>query len=214
MIKKRIVCFGDSNTWGFDARSGGRFAENIRWPSLLQGLLGEETAIIEEGLPGRTSVMDDPLCEGLNGITYLGPCLLSHQPLDLVVVMLGTNDTKERFHLTSHNIAQGMTRLAMKAKHMPVGRDGGFPEVLVISPPHIDRAYTSTSIFPAMGEYCAEKSAAIYDSLTELLSGSDIHLLDAATSIRMNTIDYMHLDQEGHKSLAGLVFQTIKKILL
>lgn len=113
-MRKRIVCFGDSNTWGLNAETMRRFPEEVRWPCLLQEKLGDEYQIIEEGLPGRTSVMDDPLLEGMNGMDYIVPCIKSHAPVELVIIMLGTNDTKERFGLTAHNIAQGITRLAKK----------------------------------------------------------------------------------------------------
>ena len=120
-MKRRIVCFGDSNTWGYNAKTLERFPEGIRWTSILAEFLGEEFQVVEEGLSGRTAVVDDPLFEGLNGLAYIHPCLMSHAPLELVIIMLGTNDTKERFHLTSYNIAQGIARLSYKAKNTQVG---------------------------------------------------------------------------------------------
>ncbi|WP_216624798.1 GDSL-type esterase/lipase family protein [Paenibacillus foliorum] len=107
-MKKTIVCFGDSNTWGYDAETDLRFDEETRWTGLLASHLGSQYSVIEEGLSGRTSVCEDPLFEGLSGLSYLYPCLMSHSPLDLIVIMLGTNDTKDRFGLTSYNIAQGI----------------------------------------------------------------------------------------------------------
>ncbi len=100
-MKKRIVCFGDSNTWGYDAVTRERFAEEIRWTGLLQKELGEGYQIVEEGLCGRTSVFEDPLNEGMSGLAYLYPCLMSHAPVDLLILMLGTNDCKQRFGLTA-----------------------------------------------------------------------------------------------------------------
>ena len=108
---KRILCFGDSNTWGYNGIDESRFDENTRWTRLLQQHLGEDYEIIEEGLPGRTASIDDPIQEGMNAYDYIHPCLKSHSPLDLVIIMLGTNDAKERFNLTSFNIAQGIVRL-------------------------------------------------------------------------------------------------------
>ncbi|MEK4239293.1 GDSL-type esterase/lipase family protein [Paenibacillus sp. FSL H7-0714] len=131
-MKRTIVCFGDSNTWGYDAETDQRFNDEIRWTGLLHAELGDAYRVIEEGLPGRTSVSDDPLFEGLAGISYLYPCLMSHAPLDLVVIMLGTNDTKEIFALTSYNIAQGIVRLAHKSRGSGAGPAGKAPEVLVL----------------------------------------------------------------------------------
>jgi len=109
---RRILCYGDSNTWGCIPISAARYGEDIRWPGVLAGLLGAEYRIIEEGLNGRTTVFDDPLQEGRNGKTYLLPCLLSHRPLDVVVLMLGTNDMKQRYGLPAEDIARGAGVLA------------------------------------------------------------------------------------------------------
>ncbi|TRM10617.1 lipolytic enzyme, G-D-S-L [Lentibacillus cibarius] len=205
-MKKRIVCFGDSNTWGYDAATQERFSEDIRWPCLLQQRLGNDYQVVEEGLSGRTSVCDDPLIEGLNGLAYIQPCLMSHAPLELVIIMLGTNDTKERFGLTAYNIAQGITRLAHKAKSTNAGRQGGAPNVLVVAPPPIGAAYATTDIKHPMGKDCDVKSSAFPRHLQTLLKGTGIHFLDAGSTVSMNNIDYMHLNQEGHQHMAEQVF--------
>lgn len=210
---KRIVCFGDSNTWGYNAKDMERFSEENRWGFLLGRLLGNEYQVIEEGLCGRTSVVDDPLFEGLNGYKYLYPCLMSHSPLELVIIMLGTNDTKERFNLTSYNIAQGIVRLALKAKEMPVADKGKAPKVLIVAPPPIEKEYYYTDIGRAMGKGCDIKSEEVAEYLSELLEFHGIEFLDTKGIIPMNKIDYMHLDEEGHKLLSKLIFDKIKNIL-
>lgn len=212
-MRRRIICFGDSNTWGFNAATQERFPEGIRWPTLLQQLLGDEFQVIEEGLSGRTSVVDDPLFEGLNGYSYIYPCLMSHSPLELVIIMLGTNDTKERFHLTAYNIAQGITRLALKAKSAPVSKNGSSPKVLVIAPPPIGSGYINSDVGPAMGKGCDRKSLELPKYLEELLKGHDIEFLNTAGKITMNEIDFMHLDENGHRELSKLVFDKINYIL-
>ena len=116
-MKKHIVCFGDSNTHGYcadprDCADGGiRFNESERWTRRLQAQLGEEYLVIEEGLSGRTTCFDDPIHEGLNGLNYIYPCLKSHEDVDLLVIMLGTNDTKDRFYASAACIGIGMARL-------------------------------------------------------------------------------------------------------
>ena len=98
-MKKHILCFGDSNTHGYcadpdDCLGGGiRFTEEQRWTRLLQKALGEDYLVIEEGLSGRTTCFDDPIHEGLNALDYIYPCLKSHEAIDLLIIMLGTNDT-------------------------------------------------------------------------------------------------------------------------
>ena len=97
---KTVLCYGDSNTWGYIGGTGERFAPEVRWPGVLQAALGGAYRVIEEGLNGRTTVFDDSIEEGRNGETYLRPCLQTHAPIDLVILMLGTNDLKRRFSLS------------------------------------------------------------------------------------------------------------------
>ncbi len=104
-MKKHIVCYGDSNTHGYCAADDGRFNENERWPRLLEKKLGDDYLVFEEGLSGRTTCFDDPIHEGLSGLDYIYPCLMSHEPVDLLIIMLGTNDTKERFGASAACIA-------------------------------------------------------------------------------------------------------------
>ena len=133
---KTVVCYGDSNTWGSDPETGGRFPRGVRFPGVLAGRLGGGYYVVEEGLGGRTTLRDDPI-EGdhKNGRTYLRACLESHKPIDLVIVMLGTNDLKARFRASASDIAQGATSLAEMALMSGCGPDDGAPRVLLISPP-------------------------------------------------------------------------------
>lgn len=212
-MKKTIVCFGDSNTWGYNAETGGRFDDTTRWTGLLSEGLGSSYRVIEEGLSGRTSVCEDPLFEGLSGLSYIYPCLMSHSPLDAVIIMLGTNDTKDRFGLTSYNIAQGIVRVAEKAKNSLSGIDGKSPEIIVIVPPPIGAEYIHTSIGQPMGQHCSEKSKELPDLLAALLEGTNIHFVDSRAHVSMNEIDYMHLNEEGHRNMANLVMEQIKRIV-
>lgn len=212
-MRKRVVCFGDSNTWGYNAENMDRFSEDIRWPCILQKGLGDDYQIIEEGLPGRTSVSDDPLFEGVNALHYIHPCLKSHAPLKLVIIMLGTNDTKERFGLTAYNIAQGIVRLACKAKSTETGAGGNSPKVLVVAPPMIDPNYYDTTIKFSMGKKCDIKSKELPTHLNQLLTGTDIEFLDTSETVSMNDIDYMHLDKTGHKLLAEYVLKKVREMI-
>ena len=108
---KTILCFGDSNTWGAWAGRDDRYDEKTRWGSRLRKLLGEDYWVVEEGQNGRTTVWDDPIENRMAGLTYLWPCLESHHPIDLVIIMLGTNDTKPYFGVNADNIAAGAGRL-------------------------------------------------------------------------------------------------------
>ena len=124
-MKKHIVCFGDSNTHGYCADPadcadhGDRFNEDERWTCLLGKKLGDKYLVIEEGLSGRTTVFEDPLHECMSGVSVIYSTLMSHEPVDLLVIMLGTNDTKERFGANPAAIGIGLQRLIMKAQSVP-----------------------------------------------------------------------------------------------
>ncbi|MFC1959759.1 SGNH/GDSL hydrolase family protein [Chloroflexota bacterium] len=151
---KTVLCYGDSNTWGWDAFALGRHPRHVRWPGVLQAALGEDFYVIEEGLNGRTTVWDDPIELHKNGATYLIPCLESHKPLDLVVLMLGSNDLKMRYSVPAYDIAAGASRLVDMILRSRCGPDDGTPQVLLLSPPplgdmsptpHLDEMFTGAA---------------------------------------------------------------------
>lgn len=202
---KTIVCFGDSNTYGYDAVTDWRFDENTRYPGVLRHLAGPDYRIIEEGLSGRTTVFRDPINEGMAGLDYLYPCLMSHGPFDILVIMLGTNDCKERFSATPKNIADGMKRLIEKAKGMPVWTTS--PRILLICPPPIQEACESSPVAGEMG-ICSRKSHLLGEEYRQLAALEGIEYLDAKDA-DMNQIDYMHLSALGHVWLAHRIWDRI-----
>ncbi|MCL1979506.1 MAG: GDSL-type esterase/lipase family protein, partial [Proteobacteria bacterium] len=125
---RRILCYGDSNTWGYDPVTMDRFDETTRWPRVAGQVLGHGWEVIEEGLGGRTTVWDDPIEGYKNGRDYLIPCLESHRPLDLVVLLLGTNDLKQRFSLSAYDVAQGAGVLVRVVQASQAGRQGRAPQ--------------------------------------------------------------------------------------
>lgn len=120
-MKKHILCIGDSNTHGYcadpaDCADGGiRFNEDERWTCLLQKALGPEYLVTEEGLSGRTTVFEDPINENMAVLPYVYALLKSHEYVDLLVIMLGTNDSKQRLNTTAYEVGRGMERLVRKA---------------------------------------------------------------------------------------------------
>lgn len=208
MQKKRILCFGDSNTWGYDARTKDRFPEEIRWTGVMQEKLGSDYTVIEEGLCGRTTVFEDPLVDGLRGLTYLSPCLRSHGRLDVLILMLGTNDCKERFSATGQNIADGMKRLVCLAQELEVWE--GAPKILVVAPAPIRKECESSFAAGEMG-ICSEKSEKLAKLYQECAKECGCHFFDAASCVQMNSVDYMHLDEEGHSVLGNRLAEELKE---
>jgi lysophospholipase L1-like esterase len=135
-VSERVVlCYGDSNTYGWDSETGGRFPPDVRWPGVLAAELGSGWRVVEEGLGGRTTVHDDPLMPHRNGLTYLAPCLCSHAPLDAVVLFLGTNDLKPRFGLPAGDVARGIGVLIEHVLASGAGPDWSAPSVVVLGLP-------------------------------------------------------------------------------
>ena len=124
----QILCFGDSNTWGYAPVSADRYPADVRWTGVMAHLLGDRFHVTEEGQNGRTTVWDDPLEGGhKNGLVYLTACLESHHPIDLVILMLGTNDLKARFSLTALDISLGAERLVQTIQKSVWGPRGNAP---------------------------------------------------------------------------------------
>ena len=218
-MKKHILCFGDSNTHGYcadpaDCADGGiRFTEEQRWTRLLQEALGQGYLVIEEGLSGRTTCFDDPIHEGLNGLDYIYPCLKSHEAIDLLIIMLGTNDTKDRFYASAACIGLGMARLVNKAKSTDCW-GGKQPNILVIAPPPIGEGMLTSSVAATMGQLCVEKSRQLADSYREQCELLNVSFLDAgAIGCEFNTVDFMHLTSRGHRTLAEALTKLIPQLL-
>lgn len=218
-MKKHIVCLGDSNTHGYcadpaDCADGGiRFNENERWTCRLQQLLGEDYLVTEEGLSGRTTCFDDPIHEGLSALDYIYPCLKSHEDVDLLIIMLGTNDTKERFGSSAACIALGMVRLVKKAKATECW-GGKAPNILVVCPPPIGEGMYQSIVADTMGSGCAEKSRQLARYYKEQCDLMGVHFLDAgALGCEFNNIDCMHLTAKGHATLAAALSKLVPELL-
>lgn len=218
-MKKHIVCFGDSNTHGYcadpsDCADGGiRFNEDERWTRLLQKALGEDYLVTEEGLSGRTTCFDDPIHEGLNALDYIYPCLKSHETVDLLIIMLGTNDTKDRFYASAGCIAIGMARLVKKAMDTDCW-GGGKPNILVIAPPPIGEGMLSSPVAETMGSGCVAKSQKLAHYYKEQCGLLGVRFLDAgALGCEFNHVDYMHLTKKGHASLAEALAEVVPQMV-
>ena len=205
---KNVLCFGDSNTYGEKA-SGGRYGRWERWTGLVQRQLGDDYYIIEEGCGGRTTVWDDPIEEYKNGKKYLIPCLHSHMPLDLVIIMLGTNDLKNRFSLSSMDITCSIDNIIQSIRKENCGIDGQYPRILLISPPQIENLTKLADILIG-----AKKKREELSGRLETLAGElDVYFLDAANYVTIDPQDGVHMDLQGHTALANVISAKIVLIL-
>lgn len=209
---KTILCYGDSNTWGFDPAAGGRFDLHTRWAGVLRDQLGDGYWVIEEGLGGRTTVHDDPLSLGRNGRTYFAPCLLSHQPLDLVIILLGTNDLKLRFSLPASDIAAGVGELAQTVlSDHELGTGGTAPRVLIICPPPLAPLEgTRLSGMFEGGDAKSRRLAAHYRLVAEELA---CDFLNAGAVIVSSPLDAIHWEADQHRLLGIAVADKVRDML-
>jgi lysophospholipase L1-like esterase len=204
---REILCFGDSNTWGYDPGTRGRFANDVRWTGVLQAGLGKEFRVIEEGLNGRTTVWEDPVEGDKMGRRHLMPCLESQAPLDLVILMLGTNDTKKRFSAPPADIAAGVGVLLEVIAHSAAGRDGKAPPVLVMAPAPL----TKLTEFAQMFDGGVEKSRALAPLYAELARARGCSFFDAGKVISCSDLDGVHFDAAAHRALGEAVSREVKK---
>jgi lysophospholipase L1-like esterase len=208
---KNILCFGDSNTWGFTPGTKARYPQDVRWTGILKKELGDEFNIIEEGQNGRTTLWDDPISGGCkNGRTYLIPCIESHKPLDLVIIMLGTNDLKKRFSLTAFDVAAAAGVLVNIVMTSNSGRSGKPPKVLLISPPHIGNMEGTEYKEMFNGDESVIRSHEFGKYFRRIAEQSGCEFLDVAGIITPSTIDAIHFEAGEHRKLGLAVAEKVR----
>ena len=209
---KTVLCYGDSNTYGYNPSTGLRYSENIRWTCRLQKLLGSDYKVIEEGCNGRTTVFDDPIEGWKNGLGYLRPCLNSHKPVDIVVMMLGSNDLKELFHAKPEEIAHGAEILVKDIIDFTGNKQGFVPKIILVSPPEIGEGITSSPFYGNFLENAIGRSREFPKWYKKVAEENGCVFVNAAEYIQPSTVDSLHLSPEGHERLAEVLYETIRRI--
>jgi lysophospholipase L1-like esterase len=206
---KTIVCFGDSNTWGYNPVTQERHDYDKRWTTVLQKELGSDYLVIPEGLNGRTTVWEDPIELHKNGAAYLPPCLESHKPVNLVIIMLGTNDLKQRFSLPAGDIANGAGVLVDIVKKSDWGPDGSAPQVLVLVPPEVRKLSDFSEMFAGSREKSLGFPAA-FEAMTE---DRDVACLDVGRTVRLSDADGIHFEEAQLGALGKLVSASVQRLI-
>ena len=217
MSKQRsILCFGDSLTWGWIPVEDGsptlRYPFGQRWTGVMAAALGEDCHIIEEGLSARTTSADDPNDPRLNGSQYLPSAIASHLPLDLVIIMLGTNDTKPFFNRTPYDIAYGMSKLVGQVQTSAggVGTPYPAPKCLVIAPPPLTRI--PHPFFQGMFGGGHEKTAELAGQYKAMADFAKIDFLDAGKVITTDGCDGIHFTVQNNLDLDKAVAAKVQEI--
>ncbi|MBO4460114.1 MAG: hypothetical protein J5778_05590 [Clostridiales bacterium] len=212
MAKKRILCFGDSNTWGYDPATGMRFEG--RWPRVLAELAGPNYEIVEEGQNGRTIALEDPWEWGTKrGLDYCLPMIESHKPLDIIVIMLGSNDLKRKFSLPAPDIAGSlMTMIEKMTAHLKFYNQTPDTKILIVAPPPLGDNVLSTDFAPFFNEYSVEQSKLLAQWYSYVADRCGTEFLDAGQFVKASDIDSLHMTEDGHKALAKAVWDKIETL--
>lgn len=227
---KTILCYGDSNTWGYNPR-GGRYDHTIRWPTVMAALLNAASGgaaggvagmagglapsgaaywVVEEGLNGRTTCLEDPVEGDRNGLRQLVPILRSHRPLDLVIVMLGSNDLKHRFNPSVYEVSHGAQLVAKAVLASETGPGDGAPKVLLVCPPPLVDAPAFAQIVAKDAVEISQKLPAYYKACAKEI-GADF--FDAGTVVKTSPVDGIHWEAGEHKKFAEAMAEQARGLL-
>ena len=207
---RTVLCFGDWNTWGYSPLDGSRYSHDVRWTGVLQRSLGSDYRIIEEGLNGRTTFINEDERPLRSGSDVLPIILESHRPLDLAIIMLGTNDLKLEFNLTVAEIAQGaktLCGLVMNSEYL----EDHPPEILLISPTHIGH-----NILPEEKEFFDQargKSLQFAEHFEKAAAELGVHFLDAARVAKVSEVDGVHWDADQHHKFGEYLASLIRQLI-
>ena len=209
---KTVLCYGDSNTYGFNPDTGLRYPLDVRYPGRLQMLLGEDYRVIEEGCNGRTTISDDPVEGWKNGMDYLRPCLNSHKPVDVVILMLGTNDLKRVFRLNAEQIADGAGQLVDVIQAFTALKQGYVPQIILVSPPEIGPGIASSPFSVSFDEAAVAESKRFPECYQAVAERKGCVFFNAAEFIRPSETDSLHLTAEAHGVLAEKLCEAVRRL--
>lgn len=220
MTQKSIVCYGDSNTWGYVPCTDHsvlkkRYPRDQRWPGILQQQLGDDYYVVEEGLNSRTTNLDYAPPPDRNGKTYLPSCLYSHAPIDLVILALGGNDLKTYFDRSAAQIKNGLSELVDIIQLSPYGVDLQSPPTILITTPVIPMDFVEQYVDEngtRFLEGAVAKSKQCVDLFAELAKEKSCHYLDLSKDVLPSGIDGVHYDQAAHIKFAYMVTKKVREI--
>ncbi|SDQ07014.1 SGNH/GDSL hydrolase family protein [Quadrisphaera sp. DSM 44207] len=217
MATRNVLCFGDSLTWGWVPKDppvpSERFGPDVRWTGVVARLLGDGYRVLEEGLSGRTTTADDPTDPRLNGSRHLPGALATHLPLDLVVLMLGTNDTKALLRRSPFEIATGVSVLLdqVAASAGGVGTAYPAPRVLVVCPPPLGDV--ADPWFREVFAGAREKTLALPALYRAVAGFSGASFFDAGSVISTDGVDGVHLTEQNNRDLGEALAPVVRDAL-
>lgn len=209
---KSVLCFGDSLTWGYQAPDGSRLPLADRWPSVLQKALGQDVHVIAEGLNGRTTAFDDyTVPEDRNGARILPTLLGTHAPLDLVIILLGSNDMKPQVVGDAFSSSCGMRRLIQIIRNHPYADGVAVPDILIIAPPHMSES--ADPFFASLFAGGIAESRQLGLLLADLADDTECGFFDASGVAKASHLDGVHLDADNTRAI-GQALEPVVRLML
>lgn len=207
---KTVLCFGDSITWGYNPKDGTRYSFEQRWPGILELESEGEIRVVEEALPGRTINTDSPYLPSRNGAKALEMVLETHSPIDIVIIMLGTNDLWLGFDYSASQITTDCLSLVWTVQKGQCGPDYGAPEILLISPPSLGKLSPFMQLFFKGRVKASKELSALYKTGAK---AAGVKFLDASRHVKASSSDGVHIDEGEHRKLARAVKRAISGML-
>lgn len=205
---KQILCYGDSNTYGYIPENGERYAYGVRWTSLLsERLKPYGITVAEEGVCGRTTQYEDATRPGRNGLATLPSVLAKHPEADTAILMLGTNDCKTLYQATAEEIGAGIARLLDQFK-----AQNRFDTILLLSPIHLGEHVYEADYDPEFSDWSVPLSKALEPVYERIARQYGVSFLKASDYASPSSVDQEHLSVEGHRALADGIFRTLCNI--
>ncbi len=212
---KTILAYGDSITYGYDPIDAGRLAYEDRWPTALEQGLGGAARVIAEGLGGRTTVHDDWYADAdRNGARVLPTLLSSHGPLDMVIIMLGTNDLKPFHGRTALEASYGVRRLVQIVRGHAAAEGEMVPKIIIMAPPEL----CATNVHPEMMVHFGEDDAiAASKGFAEMYKRradeEGVGYFNAASVAKAHPADGVHLDGPNTRAIGTGLVPLVKQML-
>lgn len=207
-MMKRILCFGDSNTYGYIPGGYGRYDRRTRWPGVLQNLLGDQYRVFEDGVNGRTTIFAEEPYTDRCGLDAIGASAELYGPLDLLIIMLGSNDCKTFFGASARTIAGGMACLVKAARES----GGDSLRILILSPIRLDSLVKRT-FFGSFDDESLEKAKGLAAEYRKVAEEYGCDFLDASKAAEPSAVDGLHLDKDGHRAIAVMTAEYIRRRL-
>ena len=210
---KTILFYGDSNTWGYNSLTDRRYPFEVRFTGILSERLRDQARVIEEGLKGRTHGLDDTLEEGRNGYKALPMILCSQDPVDIFVIMLGTNDVKRKFRNSAVEIGRALERNIQVVQTPWMWGGVQTPEILVVCPPGVTTDYMGSPMEGSFDEISVKVSGELDGEYRKIVKCYGCRYLNAGEYTGLGKTDGVHLDEEGHKKLAKALEEKLLEML-